>query len=78
MTTKILDTEIIYESPPLREWAAAAVERYRSGQRLEAVTIREGSGGQSWLPEDVRWLWQQEVMRPAVGELQRRLYGGQL
>jgi hypothetical protein len=71
MATRILDTEPIIEDSPLRSWARGAVERYRN---QAAVTIREGNGGQSWLPEDVRWLWRQEVMRPAVGEMARRLY----
>jgi hypothetical protein len=75
MTAKILDTEIIYESPPLRSWAREAVDSYYQRCRLEAVTVREGTGGQSWLPEDVRWLWRQQVERPAVGEIARRLYG---
>jgi hypothetical protein len=74
-TTTILDTEVIYESAPLPEWAAETVALYRERQRLEAATIREGYSGQLWLPADVRWLMGQQVEKLAVGELQRRLYG---
>lgn len=50
-----------------------ALGRHRLPESSGSITVREGAG-MAYLPSWFRFWWEQEVIKPAVGEIQQRLY----
>lgn len=73
-TTKLPDSTVIHEEPAARAWARETVAEYRARQRVAATTVRESGSHRLWLPEIVAAFMAAEVIRPAAGEIARRLY----
>lgn len=67
------------ENKTPQQHAREAVKRYRKMKpidqlRLGQATVREGAG-MKWMPAWYSFWWNAFVIRPPVGEIQRKLYG---
>lgn len=66
--------EPMSDVPTYREWAKETIQSYRS-RPITGADLGERTNHRGWDPKIVRAFLDAEVLRPAPGEMQQRLYG---